>query len=163
MSTDAPMNDDELSKVGFVMGGVWYTEEELEASLNELRPDLERAFNVSDLALAPIDPEHARFAMAQAISFTAALQNIRGEPDVERLMLVVGFIDEEDQFDARAIKGVALDKMLATAIDYERESLTGDVGQAIGRLDHLRRQAATALCSRGYADRYYQIQNGLSA
>jgi hypothetical protein len=163
MSLDGiPLNDDELSKVGFVMGCIWYSDEELAASLGEIKGDLEYAFDVTDITLASIDQDHARVAMAQAISFAAALQKIGSEPDVERLMLAVDFIDADDQFDVKQIKGVALDRMLAVAIDYESQSLTGGVTQAVARLSDLRRQAATALHSRGYAGRYYEAQIGFA-
>lgn len=151
------MNVEYMSKVGHAMGCIWFTDEELSASLKELRPDLERAFGIADLSQAAFDEEQARVAIAHAMAFGAALQNISDTSNLERLMLTVGFLDESDQIEVSTIKCVALDKVLAEATAFQRRSLHPDASEQVGQLILLREQAAAIMAQRGFGEHYFTI------
>lgn len=149
------MNVDYMSKVGHAMGCIWFTDEELSASLREIKPDLERAFGISDMSQASFDEEQARVAIAHAMAFGAALQNIKDTANLERLMLTVGFLDESDQIDVSTIKCVALDKVLEIAASFQRQSVHPDAGAQVGQLTLLREQAAAIMVQRGFGEHYF--------
>lgn len=145
-------------QVGITIGKLVFSDDDLDASLAEIRPELAVGFGLTEPAEMVLEMVPARVAMAHAIGLVAALQHIRDADDLEGLMISVGFIDENADHEGIAIiKGVALDKALQAAIVHEQLSNNPSADASVERLVAIRLKSRQILLDRGYAAKYFEM------
>jgi hypothetical protein len=145
------LDDASMSKVGFAMGCIAFSDDDLDACLLDIHELLSRFLP----HLAEIDPELARMAVAQSLALAAALKNIHDVEALEMLMLTVGFFGEPDEPDLMMIKAIGLDQALHEAAKLEDAGDYPEAAADAERLEHLRSSTAKVMRSRGFGARYY--------
>lgn len=160
--TALTLDSDYMSKVGHAMGCISFADEDLDNSIKQIWPEVERALGGPDGVFAP-SQEQARVAMAHALAFSAALKSIRDTSKLESLMQVVGFLDEADEGGMRNVKCVALDIVLQTAVEFERQSIKAGADEQARRLEGIRLRVAGILLAHDYAGHYFDEKPGVAA
>lgn len=147
-----------VDKVAQTVDTLVFSEDDLDAVLEELHPQLTAAFAVQ-LFPQPLefDGQAARLALAQSLGLVAALGNISdtSASALEAIMLRTGFLDEADHEEICTLKGVMIDVSHLAAIDHARLACSPGAQDEVDRLVRVRKASAEIMALRGYAARYY--------
>ncbi|WP_371436213.1 hypothetical protein [Polaromonas sp.] len=152
MSSAPTVDAERMSKIGFAMGCIAFSDGDLDACLADLRGPLDKFVPF----LAEIDQEAVRVALAQSLALAAALKNIHDVSALETLMLTVGFFGEPDAEALMTVKAIALDQALSAAVDLEGAGLHAEAAEDASRMAGVRDQAAQVMSSRGFGVAYFQ-------
>lgn len=145
-----------IASVGQCINGLTFSDEDLDGSLKEISNDLAIALHLPIGGQVIFEPISARIGMAYALGMVAALRNIKDTQPLESIMLESGFIcHETDDDEVCAIKGVALDRILKSAIYHERLSLNENALEQVDMLTELRQRTSEIMKRHGYGLLYY--------
>lgn len=147
-----------LQKINEAMNCISFSNVLLDAALIEINSQLVFALGGASVAENLEDQDLNRASAGSAMALVGVLSGLKdtnGATNLEALMIGVDFLDEDDLIEAKIVKGVMLDCLMAQKVSDTNESELVEVKS-------LRSKVAEILQRHGYAGHYFTASTGSS-
>lgn len=142
----------DLPRINQAMSYISFSQVLLDAALVEIEPSLMLALGGESTADHLSDKDLNRASAASAMALVGALSSLKNASDLEGLMIGVEFLDDEDLDDAKIVKGVMLDRLLA-------EKVSDAAPFEVEQLKSYRSKVVEILQQYDYAGQYFTARS----